>query len=81
MHVAMQVSATPVVPTEPIESAVELAEAFGIDLSLGRENLRLNYTQRLLQHQEALNLVLAFEAAGQTLRERTDSTAAVPDRG
>lgn len=74
---------TPTSITEPesTQSAAELAEAFGIDLSLGRENLRLTYTQRALQHQEALNLALAMEEAGRKLRERTEPTAAAPDRG
>lgn len=72
-------------PDRPVFSdqqsqAIAEAEAFGIDLSLGRENLRLTPTQRALQHQEALNLALAMIDAGRKLRERTESTAATSDR-
>jgi hypothetical protein len=47
------------------------AEAFGFDLSLVDEALRLTPERRLLQHQAALELVLAMERAGRELRERT----------
>jgi len=47
------------------------AEAAGFDLSLVEESLRLTPQQRLLQHQAALELVLAMERAGNELRERT----------
>jgi hypothetical protein len=53
--------------------AIAEAEAYGIDLSIGRELLRLTPTQRALQHQEALNLALAMEEAGRRLRERERS--------
>ena len=79
--VAMPTSTPPPVASGPTQSAAALAEAFGIDLSLGRENLRLTPTQRALQHQEALNLALAMEVAGRKLRERTEPTAAAPDLG
>jgi hypothetical protein len=54
------------------------AEEAGFDLSLVDESLRLTPEQRLLQHQAALELVLAMERAGMELRERTTQLAAAP---
>jgi hypothetical protein len=54
------------------------AEEAGFDLSLVDESLRLTPEQRLLQHQAALELVLAMERAGVELRERTAQPAAAP---
>ena len=56
------------------------AEHAGFDLSLVEESLRLSPEQRLLQHQAALELVLAMEQAGRELRERTQRTIAAPQR-
>lgn len=47
---------------------IEEAELAGFDLSLIEENLRLTYTQRAEQHQEALNLALELEMTGRSLR-------------
>lgn len=44
-------------------TAVQRAEAFGIDLSLLDENLRLSHIQRLRQHDIALNHAEALQAA------------------
>ncbi len=49
-------------------TAIEEAEWAGFDLSLVDENLRLTYTQRFEQHQEALDLVLELERAGRAQR-------------
>ena len=54
-------------PTSP--TATELAEAAGFDMSLVRENLRLSYEQRVIQHQAALDLMLEMERAGKKLRD------------
>jgi hypothetical protein len=57
-------------------SAAEVAARSGIDLGLLEDNLRLNYEQRVLQHQAALDLALVIERAGQALRERPATPAA-----
>lgn len=44
-------------------TASERAEAYGIDLSLVAENLRLTPEQRLDQHQAALDLMTALQKA------------------
>jgi hypothetical protein len=44
-------------------TAAERAEAYGIDLSLLDENLRLTPTERLQRNDEALNLVQVLQAA------------------
>ncbi|MFO1466608.1 MAG: hypothetical protein U1F35_09240 [Steroidobacteraceae bacterium] len=54
------------------------AKETGIDLSLVEASLRLSPEQRLVQHQAALDLVLAAEQAGRELRERTQRPAAAP---
>jgi hypothetical protein len=54
------------------------AREAGFDLSLVDESLRLTPEQRLLQHQAALELMLAMERAGMELRERTTQLAAAP---
>lgn len=46
--------------TDDGRTAAERAEAFGIDLSLLAENLRLTPDQRLDQHQAALELAEAL---------------------
>jgi hypothetical protein len=62
--------------TNPIEDAIQA----GFDISLIEESLSYSHEKRLLQHQAALDLVLEMERAGQTLRERTESTAAASVR-
>jgi hypothetical protein len=57
--------------------AQQVREA-GFDLSLVDGSLRLTPEQRLLQHQAALELMLAMERAGMELRERTAQPAAAP---
>jgi hypothetical protein len=54
---------------EPV-SAVEEAERAGFDLSLIDANLSYSYEQRVIHHQEALDLVLEFERAGYQVDER-----------
>ena len=48
-------------PNRP--SALDRAQAFGVDLATLRETLRLTPTERLQRHQRALDLVLALRAA------------------
>ncbi|MEO8314034.1 MAG: hypothetical protein ABI645_04485 [Pseudomonadota bacterium] len=57
-------------------SPLQQAEAAGFDLSLVDESLRLSPEQRLLQHQQSLELVLAVEQAGKDMRERTQRPVA-----
>jgi hypothetical protein len=54
--------------TEPL-SAIEEAERAGLDMSLIDANLRYSYEQRVVHHQEALDLVLALEKAGYEVDE------------
>lgn len=53
-------------------STMTLAEKeaieYGIDVNLIECNLNLTYKERLRQHQEALDLVLALKKAGQQMR-------------
>jgi hypothetical protein len=60
--------------------AQRIAELAGFDLSLIDESLRVSPEQRVLQHQEALTLVLQLEQAGKELRERAKSSPAAADR-
>ena len=62
-------------PTHPFEIATQA----GIDLGLIEDNLRLSYEERVLQHQDALNLALAIEQAGKQLRERSATTASAAE--
>jgi hypothetical protein len=55
--------------TEPL-SAIEEAERAGFDMSLIDANLRSSYKQRVVHHQEALDLVLELEKAGHQVDER-----------
>jgi len=57
-------------------TAAEIARRAGIDLGLLADNLRLSHEQRVLQHQDALNLALELERVGQDLRERSATAAA-----
>ena len=56
-------------------SDTEIAARAGIDLGLLEDNLRLTCEQRVLQHQDALNLALEIERAGLSLRERPAAIA------
>ena len=47
------------------------AEKAGIDLTLLPETLRLSYTDRVEQHQRALNLMLELQRAGRQIRGET----------
>lgn len=60
-------------------SALDIAIQTGIDLGLIRDNLRLSYEERILQHQDALNLALAIELAGQQLHERPATASAAAE--
>lgn len=62
--------------SNPIEEAIQA----GFDISLVEKSLSYSHEKRLLQHQAALDLVLEMERAGQTPRERTESTAAASVR-
>ena len=55
---------------------LQQAEDAGFDLSLVDESLRLSPEQRLLQHQRALELVLAVEQSGRDMHERTQRPVA-----
>jgi hypothetical protein len=61
-------------------SAHEQAGLAGFDLSLIDESLRSSPEQRVLQHQQALTLVLELEKVGKELRERAESSPAATDR-
>ena len=45
------------------QAALDRAEAWGVDLSLLRETLRLTPTERIDRHQRALDMVTAFRDA------------------
>ena len=47
------------------DEALARAEAFGIDLSLLRESLKLTPTERLRRHEEALEFMEAVRRAGE----------------
>ncbi len=55
---------------------IQQAEQAGFDMSLVEASLRLTPEKRLLQHQAALDWVMAAEQAGKELRERTQRPAA-----
>ncbi len=55
-------------PTDP--SAVERAIAFGVDITLLIENLRLTPTERVQRAQRMLDAVVAVQAEAQAWRER-----------
>lgn len=57
------------------EKAIADAERAGFDLSLIDYNLSLTYEQRLLQHDSALELMLALRAAGERLYAKTPPAA------
>jgi len=56
--------------TPPDESAVARATAFGIDITLLIENLRLTPTERVQRLQQMLDSVVALQAEVKTRRER-----------
>ena len=62
-----------IVPSHPFDIATQA----GIDLGLIEDNLRLSYEERVLQHQDALNLALAMEQAGRERRKRLAALASV----
>jgi len=55
--------------------AAERALEYGLDLSLTEHNLTLTPEQRLVQHQEALNLVMALTEAGKRLHATESKSA------
>jgi len=56
----------------PAESAVARAIAFGVDITLLIENLRLTPTERLRRGEEFLKSVIAFKEEVQRARQRQD---------
>ena len=56
----------------PAESAVARAIAFGVDITLLIENLRLTPTERLRRGEEFLRSVIAFKEEVQRARQRQD---------
>jgi hypothetical protein len=54
---------------EPL-NAIDEAERAGFDMRLLDANLSYSYEQRVVHHQEALDLVLALEKAGYQVDER-----------
>jgi len=50
-----------------IREAEEEARKYGLDTSLVDANLSLTFEERLRQHQEALNLIVALTSAGTQL--------------
>jgi hypothetical protein len=67
---------TPAVPEEPVApSAVERAIAFGVDITLLIENLRLTPTERVLRGQAMLDSVVALQAEVKAWRSRQEQSA------
>lgn len=52
------------------KNAIQEAEEYGIDLSLLWDSLRKTPTERLLSHQQALNLFFVVKQAGADARQR-----------
>ena len=64
-------SETPLLPKDPPSlSAVERAIAFGVDITLLIENLRLTPTERVLRGQAMLDSVVALQAEVKAWRSR-----------
>mgnify|MGYP001562335180 CR=1 FL=1 len=57
-------------PSEATTSAVERAIAFGVDITLLVENLRLTPTDRVQRLQQMLNSVVAFQAEVKAWRQK-----------
>jgi len=51
-------------------NAIDEAEPAGLDMRLLDANLSYSYEQRVVHHQEALDLVLALESLGYQVDER-----------
>ena len=66
----MDTSPSPASETSPAPSAIERAIAFGIDITLLIENLRLTPTERVIRAQQMLDSVLALQAEAKAWRER-----------
>ena len=67
---------TPTVPEKPpASSAVERAIAFGVDITLLIENLRLTPTERVLRGQAMLDSVVALQAEVKAWRSRQARSA------
>lgn len=49
-------------------TAVQRAEAYGIDISLLEENLRLSPAERIARHDQALELAMALQEAKKRAR-------------
>jgi hypothetical protein len=55
-------------------NAIDEAGRAGFDMSLIEESLSYSFEERAVHHQNALNLAIEMEKAGQQLRERDQST-------
>jgi hypothetical protein len=62
------------------DSAIDIAERAGFDMSLIRVSLGYSYDQRAIQHQAALDLMLEMERAGQKLRDSAQPAHRPPPR-
>ncbi|MEI6861419.1 MAG: hypothetical protein WCL04_04120 [Verrucomicrobiota bacterium] len=58
------------------DHAIADARAAGIDVNLVELNLALTPEERVLRHQSALELMLAFREAGAALRRETAAPSA-----
>ena len=68
-------ASSPSLPPEPSSpSAVERAIAFGVDITLLIENLRLTPTERVQRAQQMLDSVVALQAEAKAWRERHGKT-------
>ena len=56
-------------------SAIERAIAFGVDITLLIENLRLTPTERVRRAQQALDSIAALQAEAKRWRERKAQSA------
>ena len=62
------------------KNAIEVAEEYGIDLSLLWDNLRQSPTERAIRHQHALDLYFFLKEAGENARQRKNVKSAVRKR-
>lgn len=56
----------------------ESAKKYGLDLSLTYANLELSLDERLIRHQQALNLMMEMQRAGEKYYERLEQTLRTP---
>ena len=65
----------PLPDTSETSSAIERAIAFGVDITLLIENLRLTPTERVQRAQQMLDSVIALQAEVKLWRERQATSA------